>query len=94
MVRAVPSFLIESYTVDDPTARQDALACARRAAELGDGISYLWTTCVPADETCLHLFEAPSPAALSEAARLAGLGHLRIVEAVGTAAQPSGEASS
>jgi hypothetical protein len=88
----VPSFLIESYTVADRFALEDALARARRAAELGDGVSYLRTTCVPADETCLHLFEAPSLAVLGEAARLAGLGHLRIVEAVETAAPASGEA--
>jgi hypothetical protein len=91
MFPTVPSFLIESYTV--ASALQDALERARRAAELGDRVSYLRTTCVPTDETCLHMFEAPSSAVLGEAARLAGLGHLRIVEAVETAAPPLGEAS-
>ena len=90
----MPSFLIESYTVANPSAMQDALARARRAAELGDGVSYVRTTCVPTDETCLHMFEAPSSAALGEAARLAGLGHLRIVEAVETAPPSLGEVSS
>jgi hypothetical protein len=83
----VPSYLIESYTLGDPSALRDALAGARLAAELGDGVRYLRTTWLPTDETCLHMFEAPSSEVLGEAARLASLGHLRIVEAVETAAE-------
>jgi hypothetical protein len=39
-------------------------------------------TFLPGDETVLHLFEAASPEALSEAARGAALPYDRIVEAV------------
>jgi hypothetical protein len=47
-------------------------------------VRYLRTTFVPRDETCFHFFDAPSPTVLGEAARLAELDHLRIVEAVET----------
>jgi hypothetical protein len=78
----VPSFLVESYLVEEPGAVAEALTRAQRVAALGEGVSYLRTTLVPADEACLHLFEAPSADALSEATRRAELDHLRIVEAV------------
>jgi hypothetical protein len=80
----VPSFLIESYLPQEAGAFADALARAHRATDLADDVSYVRTTYLPIDETCLHLFEAPSAVALGEAARLAALGHLRIVEAVET----------
>jgi hypothetical protein len=89
----VPSFLIESYVSRARTAAADAVARARRAADLADGVAYVRTTFVPGDETCFHLFEAPSSAVLGEAVRLAALGHLRIVEAVETAAPLRGEVS-
>ncbi len=62
------SFIIECYLARDPAVVADALARAQRAAELADGISYRRTTYIPGDETCLHLFEAPSSQALGEAA--------------------------
>jgi hypothetical protein len=86
----VASFIIECYLARNPAAMADALARAQRAAELAHGISYLRTTYLPGDETCLHLFEAPSSHALGEAARLAAIGTLRIVEAIETIA-PSRE---
>lgn len=79
------SFIIECYLGRNPAAAEDALARARRAGELA-GISYLRTTYIPGDETCLHVFEAPSREALGEAARLAALGNVRIVEAIETTA--------
>jgi hypothetical protein len=90
----VPSFLIESYSSADPADLSDAVARAQRAGQVAGGVSYVRTTHLPSDETCLHLFHAPSSAALGEAARQAGLGHLRIVEAVETAAAPEREANS
>lgn len=53
----------------------------------------MWTMFVPDDETCFHLFQAPSSAVLGQAARRAGLDHLRIVEAIETAAPPREEVS-
>jgi hypothetical protein len=50
------------------------------------------TTFLPGDETILHVFEAPSLAALHRAARRAALQCERIVEAVeGSAGSREGE---
>jgi hypothetical protein len=54
---------------------------AERAALLGWGVRHVRTTFLPADEVALHLFEAPSLAALTRAGRLAALHYDRIVEA-------------
>jgi hypothetical protein len=85
----VPSYLIESYLPRNPAAFANALAGARRAAELADDVVYLRTTYLPSDEICLHLFQAPSSDALGEAARHAALAYLRIVEAIEQAAHPA-----
>jgi hypothetical protein len=76
----VPSYLVESYASD--VTAEEALARARRAADLGTGVRYVRTTFLPEDQTILHLFEAPSVGALGEAGRLAELHFYRIVEAV------------
>jgi hypothetical protein len=78
----MPSYLVESYLAGPPTRLAQERARARCAAALGAGVRYLRTTYVPGDETCFHLFEAPSADALENAVRLAALGHARIVEAV------------
>ena len=74
------SYLVESYAagacVDDQRRR------ARQAAEVGTGVRYIRTLFLPGDETLLHVFEADSPEALREAARVAALPYERIVEAV------------
>jgi hypothetical protein len=85
IVAAVPSFLVESYVAGAPLLAE-AQARARLVAELADGVSYLRTTFVPGDETCFHLFEAPSLPLLGDAVGRAALGHVRIVEAVDMAA--------
>ena len=87
----MPSYLIESYLADRPSALDDARERARRVAELGHGVRYVRTTFLPGDETILHLFEAPSIEALDEAGRRAALQFERIVEAVEGAADPSKE---
>jgi hypothetical protein len=86
----VPSYLVESYLAATPSAVDDARERAQRAAELGAGVRYVRTTFLPGDETILHLFEAPSIAALDEAGRRAELRFERIVEAVD--GSPAGEA--
>ena len=85
----VPSYLVESYLADSPRAVEDTRERARRVAELGVGIRYVRTTFLPGDETVLHLFEAPSAAALDEAGRRAALPFERIVEAVERSAGPA-----
>ena len=78
----MPSYPVESYLTNSAAALEDARRRACRAEELGPGVRHLRTTFIPGDETILHLFEAPSVAALDRAGRLAALGVDRIVEAV------------
>jgi hypothetical protein len=82
----MPVFLIEAYLPGTAGALEEAPERARRAAELavreGFAVRYVGTTLVPVDETCLHLFEAPSAAVIEAAAARAGLACDRIVEAL------------
>jgi Protein of unknown function (DUF4242) len=82
----MPVFLVESYLPGSANALEQAPASARRVAELaareGIAVRHVRTTLVPADETCLHLFEAPSAAVMGAAAARAGLACDRIVEAL------------
>lgn len=74
-------FLVEAYVADTPSAYLEASDQAQRASSLGQGVSHVGTTFLPSDEIALHLFEAPSMAALEHAGRLAALRFERIVEA-------------
>ena len=76
----MPSYLVESYAADSAVDRERERA--QRAGELGTDVRYVRTTFLPADETLLHLFEAPSVEALRRAGRRAALHYERIVEAV------------
>jgi hypothetical protein len=78
----MPSYLVEAYVADSLSARAEMREQAERAAALGKGVRYVRTTFLPTDEVALHLFEAPSVAALRRAGRLAALHYERIVEAV------------
>ena len=78
----MPRFLVESYVADSSVAFDDARERARLTAERSADIGYVESTYVPADETVLHLFDAPSAAVLEEAGRRAGLQFERIVAAV------------
>ena len=78
----MPNFLVESYLADACDAVDLARERARSVAVEGTGIRYVRTTFIPGDETILHLFEAPSLAALRRAARRSALPCDRIVEAV------------
>jgi hypothetical protein len=55
---------------------------AQDLAETGTPIRHLRSIFVPQDETCFHLFEAPSAEAVREAAQRARLAPQRIVEAL------------
>ena len=78
----MPSYHVESYLPDAPPALAEAQRRARCAAEVGDRVRYVRTTFLPRDETCFHLFEAPSSELLGKAMQLAALQYERIVEAV------------
>lgn len=82
LISDVPRYLVEAYSSGSEQALNDARERASAAAELGVGIRSLRTTFLPADEVVLHLFDAPSAAALDGAAKRAGLQFERIVEAV------------
>jgi hypothetical protein len=88
----VPSYLVESYLADSLDAVEDQRERARSLADEEAGLRYVRTTFLPGDETILHVFEAPSIAALRRAAHLADLAHERIVEAVEPSAGPAAEA--
>jgi uncharacterized protein DUF4242 len=88
-VDGVKQFLVEVFV---PRSKADALAAAeqrareaaRRLSENAAEIRYVRATYVPEDETCFHVFDAPSAGAVAEASRLAGLGEGRIVEVTTT----------
>lgn len=78
----MPSYLVESYLADAPAAVERACERARSLADEVAGVRYVRTTFLPGDETILHVFEAPSLAAMQRAVGRADLGCERIVEAV------------
>ena len=84
----MPRFLVESYVAASSAAFDDACERARLTVAAGTDLVYVDTTYLPEDETVLHLFDAPSVAALDEAGRRAGLQFERIVPAVN---DPAGE---
>jgi hypothetical protein len=59
-----------------------ALHGDRRAAASSPGIRHVRTWLLPADETCLSLFDAPSADLLRAAGDAAGLRYSRITEAL------------
>ncbi len=83
----MPSYLVEVYL---PQSRaHEARDCGRRArtaaeqlAREGVPIRYVRTTYLPDDETCFHLFGAPTAAAVEEACRRATLGRVRITSVI------------
>lgn len=83
----MPEYLVEVF---QPRLRESDVAAisARvgRAAEAlrreGIRVGYLRSIFVPGDESCFHLLEGPSLAAVSELSRRARLEPERIVEAL------------
>jgi hypothetical protein len=78
----VATVLVESY---EPCPRRrdlTAVAARVRAAAEAAGLTYVRSIFVPADETCFHVFEAPSAAAVRAALERAQLAPQRVVEAV------------
>jgi hypothetical protein len=73
----LPRYLVESFLPRAP----DMLATARaRAIAVGAaaGIVHVRTSCVPADETCFDVYEAPSVEPVEAALAAAGLADARI----------------
>lgn len=88
-------FLVETYVAHgDQLEVAEAAVRARKvtrslAAE-GIAVRYLRSILVPGDETCFHLFESPSIAAVEEVGRRAQLPFDRISEAVEPASREGG----
>jgi hypothetical protein len=81
------SYLVETYFPRDGRDRlseivSQAQAAAKAMRVDGVDVRYLRPIFLPDDETCFHLFEAPSAQAVAEASRRAALAYDRIVEAV------------
>jgi hypothetical protein len=83
----VRSYLAEVYA--SGAAGEEAGAFAARAIEAcaaarreGIVVHHLASLLIPADEICLQVFSAPSPRAVEEVGRRAGLAFVRVTEAV------------
>lgn len=62
-----------------PQAAEDA---ARRLRDEGVAVRYLGSIVIPGDETCFHVFEAPSAEVVRKVGRRAGIRFERIVPVV------------
>jgi hypothetical protein len=82
-VSAVPLFLAESSVSPAGDAFDRACEQASRVAEDAQ-IAYVRTTFLPGGEAVLHLFDAPSVAALATAGERAGIAFRSITETVAT----------
>ena len=88
------SYLVEVYV--PRSQAHEARAGGRRARTAaeqltGEGVPvrYVRTTFLPGDETCFHLLEAATSAAVEEVCRRAELGRVRIVPAI-ESSRPAG----
>jgi hypothetical protein len=78
-------FLVETY--QSKADKDGALAIAERAAlaacklrHAGMPVRYVQSIFIPADETCFHIFEAPSETDAGKAASRAGIHVERVLE--------------
>jgi hypothetical protein len=83
----VAQFLVEMYVPTlDPRARLQMTGAARAAAAAvtrdGIAVRHVRAIYVPEDETCFHLFEAPSAEVVERVVAAAGIACTRISEAV------------
>jgi Protein of unknown function (DUF4242) len=79
------SYLLEAYTpasalLEEIEAR--VRAAAAELSESGTPVCYVRSIFVPEDETCFHVIDGPSSAAVAEAARRAGISRPRITRAM------------
>jgi hypothetical protein len=83
----VPSYLVETYLALSQAQEREARERQARsaAAALTQGttrVRFDRSIHVPEDEICFYVFDAPSARDATEAAKLAGLDPIRVVEAV------------
>ena len=83
----MPSYLVETFLprggAGERTARERrAHSAAEELARRGTRVRFDLTIHVPEDEICFFVFVAPTSRDAALAAQLAGLGPLRVVEAV------------
>jgi hypothetical protein len=74
--------LVESYGPCACAGELETIAARVRAAAEAAGLGYVRSIFVPDDETCFHVFEAPSVAVVRDALERAELSAQRVVEAV------------
>jgi hypothetical protein len=80
----VQRYLVESYVprlaeAECHVAASRARSVADELSRNGTSVRYLHSLFLAEDETCFHVFEAPSVEAVAEASRRAELAHSRIV---------------
>jgi hypothetical protein len=83
MVPPVKSYVVElpdGEASDLADAGERARAAADRLTRAGIAVRWVRSVYVPEYETCLLVFEAPTPDAVDRAGRRAGLTYQRIVE--------------
>jgi hypothetical protein len=90
----VPSYLVEIYVARcAATERQACERRVRRAVEeqmrQGTSVRFRHVIHVPEDELCLFVLDAPSAVEAERVARLAGVGPLRVVEAISSREEPT-----
>jgi hypothetical protein len=78
----VETYVPQTHAREARAAAQRARAAARQLSRQGEVVRYVRTTLLPGDETCFHVFDAPSEDAVAEACRLAWLETPRIVRAI------------
>lgn len=88
-----PSFLVETYlapgAAGDPATALSSFAAVTAAQPGVSAARHLMSVLVPADETCLHLFQADGEDAVRALAQRAGLGPVRVVPCRLCGAPPS-----
>jgi hypothetical protein len=84
----VPSFILETYVPRLSPDDLERLAKRAERATLGTQVDHVRSYLIPEDDMCMHVFEAPSLAAVRDLADGAGIEAERIVHTVGETADP------
>ena len=85
MTPGMPNYLLEPYLPRGGSlsaGAEDRRGIERLAALEDEQLRYVRTFYVAEDETCFHVFEAPTREAVVDAASRAGLEDARVTEAV------------